>query len=850
MGFTGTVNVEMKVGSLEESVTVSGESPVVDAQSTRTVNTFDAKTLAALPSARDMWSVLAESPAVSMTRIDVGGSTAGTQTGYTVYDAQGGQARIMNDGLNTTEGNSAIGVYVDYGAFAEIATETAGHAAEFSEAGVVTQFIAKSGGNTYHGLVYADYQNKGAQSTNIFDFQATKISGARPIPGFDYQTANRLESYRDFNFDVGGYIKKDKVWWYGSYRNFDVKSRLANFPVKPFQTGMQHYTFKGTITLPANNKLIVYNQQTRKFQPSRLDSYAVGGSSINETELTTESQTHWAWVRKLEWNKVVNSSTYAEVRGGTFGYDWPLVYHPDAKGIPRVEDSSTLQVWGSNQNWIQSRDRHQILGSLSYYKENLGGDHNFKIGGEIFKETFYEHFEEDSYGNATVSVLNNGKPSRVDILEIPTVVEGGLWTYGAYVNDTWRISRRLTLVPGIRLTRYREYLPAQEHPATKYNPVATKFDEVKNVISWNNVAPRMGVTYDVFGDSKTVLKGNFSKYWYNPSVLTAINQNKSPWYKRYNWTTDLNSNGHWDPGEEGALTASQGGAADKLDPNMKNSYVLEAGLSLDRELFPNFGLHVGYVWRGIRQLYGVYNSARPFEMFNVPVQIPDPGPDGITGNGDDGPAIAGWNLDPSLIGKVANLYNNSSGKLNYHNIEVSANRRMAGRWSLMAAFAIRFNADAASGYFGNTVRQNALVRTKNDLINTDSDGLYHYTTYNFKFNSIIEGPWGVRMTPMLRFQVGQPWGRTLSYAANYGTINVLAEPLNTRRQDNVLILDLRMEKVFRLPNSRTVSAFFDVYNITNSNAEQNINYASGSRFNFPSTIVAPRILRIGTKLSW
>jgi hypothetical protein len=842
LGFTATVNVGMKVAGVAESVTVSGASPVVDTLSTRTATAFDAKLLAAIPSARDMWSVLAEAPAVQVTRIDVGGSTAGTQTGYNAYDARGGQNRVMIDGLVTTEGTDAIGVYVDYGAFDEISIGTAGHSSEMGWPGVQTQFIAKSGGNTYHGSLYGDYQNKGIQGRNISDEQRSR--------GITFTEANRLHSYRDFNADVGGYIKKDKIWWYGSYRNFDVRARYANFPVKPHQTALQHYTGKATFALPGNNKLVLFNSQTRKFQPTRLDAFRVS-NAINTSEVTTQNQTHWAWVRKVEWNKVVSSTTFVEVRGGTFGYDWPLV--PNGTLTPRVEDLVTNAVTGSNRDWIQSRRRHQVLGTLSYYKEGWYGDHSFKIGGEIFNETFDERFFESSYGNhGAISYTRSGVPSEVDLLEVPGVVRGGLWTYSAHANDAWKVTERLTLLPGLRFDRYRSYLPDQEHAAGFINPTAVKYDAVDNVITWNLIGPRVGVTYDLTDQGKTVLKFNFGRYWWNPSVLTGINPNKSPWYKRYRWT-DSNSNGYWDPGEQyGAATFSQGGAADGINPNLKDTYTTELNVGVDREVMANLGVHTGFVYRGIRQRYTSYNQTWTFADFNVPVTIPDAGADGVIGNADDEQPIAGFNLTPSLVGKISNIFDNGPAQNDYYTWEISANRRKVGRWSLMASYTIRFNHDDANAFFGNTVRQNALPRNPNDLINTASDGTYHYVTWTAKVNSVIDLPWGdVRVTPMIRHQSGQPFGRTILYSFNYGAnIRVLAEPLDTRRQDPLTIVDIRAEKVFRLAGARSVSLFLDVYNITNTNAEQNINWSSGSAFLRPSTIVPPRIGRLGAKFNW
>ncbi len=149
-GFTATLNITMNVASLQEAVTVSGASPVVDAQSTTVGTSFDAKKLAALPNgSNDPWAMLAETPAVKMSRIDVGGSTAGTQTTFTSYGTAG--QRPYYEGINGTEFTTANGNYPDMNAFDEVAVNTVGTNAEMGPPGVMMVFVVKSGGNAYHG---------------------------------------------------------------------------------------------------------------------------------------------------------------------------------------------------------------------------------------------------------------------------------------------------------------------------------------------------------------------------------------------------------------------------------------------------------------------------------------------------------------------------------------------------------------------------------------------------------------------------------------------------------------------------------------------------------------------------
>ena len=157
LGFTVTLNVQMALAGVAENVTVTGGSPVVDTASTKITTTFDASMLATLPSgSRDYWSVLSETPALKLTRIDVGGSSAGSQSNYYAYGTTG-QNRPMIEGINSTQGTERFGNYVDMGSFDEIAVNAAAHTAEMAVPGIQMVFIGKSGGNAYHGSLVGHF---------------------------------------------------------------------------------------------------------------------------------------------------------------------------------------------------------------------------------------------------------------------------------------------------------------------------------------------------------------------------------------------------------------------------------------------------------------------------------------------------------------------------------------------------------------------------------------------------------------------------------------------------------------------------------------------------------------------
>ncbi len=166
LGFTANVNVELALATLQETVTVTGQSPVIDTSATRVVQNFKLEQLQSIPNARDMWSLLAVTPGVQMQRIDVGGNRAGTQTTYAAY-GQTGQVRVLIEGINTTEGTGGAGFYFDYSSLEEVFLGTSGQSAEMPNPGVQSQFIAKSGGNQFNGEYYLDWYNNALQGSNI-----------------------------------------------------------------------------------------------------------------------------------------------------------------------------------------------------------------------------------------------------------------------------------------------------------------------------------------------------------------------------------------------------------------------------------------------------------------------------------------------------------------------------------------------------------------------------------------------------------------------------------------------------------------------------------------------------------
>ncbi len=389
LGFNAQVNVNLRVATLQETVTVSGESPVIDTSATRLQTNFDQDRMNALPNARDMWSLLATTPSVTLNRVDVGGATMGTQTTYFAY-GYSGQNRPLVEGINTTEGTAAAGFYLDYGSFEEVFIGAAANSAEMPNSGVLTQFVSKSGGNSPSLSVYYDMEDESIQSDNLAADQVTPSPGASIRPD-----GNRLASYKNTNIGVGFPILRDRIWAFGAF--LDQRNSVAAPPAgsfldgTPFDTKLRNYTGKLTYQMNQNNKFVGYLQHGTKTQPNRTDSSNKLGAPIHITADSTTLQDSPSWVYKGEWNGTLTQNMFAEFRAGQFGYNFGL---DSNTGATRYESISTNQVLGGGRDWELRRRRNQYTGALSYFKDNFaGGSHNLKFGGEYLDEEGHDAVE-------------------------------------------------------------------------------------------------------------------------------------------------------------------------------------------------------------------------------------------------------------------------------------------------------------------------------------------------------------------------------------------------------------------------------------------------------------------------
>jgi hypothetical protein len=719
--------------------------------------------------------------------------------------------------------------YADMNSFEEVAVTAVGQTASSPVAGTFTRFVSKSGGNTYRGQVYLDYENKDLQAHNIDDGQI-RAGLASSNPAFDVRDVNRIEYLRDFSADLGGFVIKDKLWWYGAYRKTAQAQRF------PFFDGMQEnvariWTLKATYNLTPKQRISAYRQDSNK----TTDDYFLATSTFFDSTLSVPTNSFPTHVWKAEYNRTF-SAMFLEARVGAYGGNF-LTFPKST--LPRIEDTGTRIRTGAVAPGGLPRKHPQVNASLSYFKEAWMGSHNLKIGGEFRRDELQNLFGGTPHPCSCTSTFNNGVPTQVRVFRSANISESSIDTAAIYAEDQWQVNKRLTVSYGLRLDRYSPFLPEQE------GPDGIRFDRTYPILTWDNVGPRAGVSFDVTGDAKTVLKASYGKYFSYPSVYLAeaVNPNKSGWYTDYQWTADANRNGIWDPGEEGRVIAINGGAANTaVASDLKNPFVKQASVFVEREVAPNLGIRTGLVWNGERQQHRSINASRPLSAFTIPVQAQDPGPDGRAGTSDDGGVITVYDLPADVLARpVLNVTTNLPLNQDHLTWEIAATKRQTTWWSMMGSFAYtRSHLSALSGGTGYT---------PNALINTNDGDRNRQTSWQAKVNASIDVPKTFRVIPMIRYQSGDQFARTFVRNLAAGAATIMAEPFGSQRKPNIVIADIRSEKRF-VVFKRTLSGFFDVYNIFNNNAEQDLAFASGASYLRPTLVTSPRVARFGMKFQW
>jgi Carboxypeptidase regulatory-like domain len=913
-GGTVTLNPQLEVATVAETVTVTGESPVVDLEQAKIGVNFSSAIKDNAVNARNYWALLSQTPGMKTTTPDVGGSTMGTQVGYRAYGFSG-QVKIKLDGVDLTEGNGSGSMYGDYGSWEEVNVSSAGNGAEMATAGTSLTAVIRSGGNTYHGGIVLNYEDDSFQGQNIDAYQRNA----------GISVGDAFTRYTDFNVDLGGRFIKDKFWHYTSYRNEysglstqmrqsggakyvlpasgiapNLCSQLPCLPDSPdgspagglFYTRLRNLTHKLTYQINQNNSLNASANVRLKFQPYRGGS---GGNARFQTPETTQQQESWFHIFKVQWVSTLSNRATLDVSLNNFGYYWVNLANTTGTSIQDRTSSGPLQSYLQgpfNQNLNNNRRWTEDV-VFSYFFNGGGGSHNLKVGYSYLWEDY--RGSTKGYPNHIRYVFNNGNPDRVIIQNTPVQwVQNGLMDNSFYVQDKWQIGRKLTLNLGLRFDRYTAFLPEQHRESAGGNIWASQGPLYANLQSglstfgnnhwdqqtigiFNKPVPRFSFIYDVFGDGKTAIKASYGLFTWNPSYDLSGNALDNDYRTAtYNWNGTLPMAS---PADLSACIAAGGCSLQsapnltqtRIDPNLELPKTHEYTFGIDQQLYGDLGVRFNFVRKIQRGGYGTINQQYAISDY-VPFQYRDIGIDG-TANTPDDQIITLYNRtvgtrpnDPLLT------YSDGAGDM-ARTFEIEGVKRMSHRWQFIAG-ADWTKRDAAASLF--TTDPNTLVFQNNAPGN-------HYWDWTGKLIGTYDFPAGIQFNTSFRSQKGEATSRTIAVnctavvnvgqtcaqaggtSLRQGSISALTV-VNSGMDGNFYpaqtLWDLGLKKTFQISERLgKIDANFDLFNLLNANTVRAWNTSSSSlktlqdgtkvpNFHIPTGILNARIFRLGMHYSF
>jgi hypothetical protein len=855
-GFVARLDIELKVGSLQETVTVSGLSPVVDTATTAGITNFTKEMLETAPNTKSMWQVLAMTPGVRPAGTpDVGGSELGNQQGYKNYGTTG-QVTPQLEGLNTRQAETTAGFFYDYAALEEAQVKAVGNDAEVALPGTNWVAIVKSGGNDFHGAYSAAGQHKTFQSNNLDD--ALRSQGIT--------TGTGQRHFWDLAGDLGGRLVRDKLWFYTAFRDQRKVSDLVGYsrtagPDGEFGTtddepgysimGLTNQTIKVSYQPAQAWKAIGFYQRNLKREPERDGNRFTPMESTLDYNFPTRAA-------KGEIQAVPSGRLLANF---LFGRQWYDAFYNaqegvDVPGNPSRLDRETGRVTGPPALQDQRpRSRWQTTGTLSYLPERfLGGQHSFKLGYQVYWEQVGTGYRNKGSGNYQLIYDRVGglarQPVEINTYNMPITDPANKQTqYSAFLQDRWSIGRRLTANIGLRWDQYHTFVDEQTKVQGQFGNSGT-FPAV-DVLTWSSIAPRAGLAFDVSGDGKTVVKATYG--WFNHTAtedFAAAHNANTLVTTRYHWR-DLNRNNDYDEGEVNLALNNNpdfititGATNNILNPNLQQPVTHEVSLGFEREMMNNLSAKLLYVFKRQNNLYETVNSLRPYSAWSIPITRRDPGPDGVLNNADDGGSVSFFDYTAAYRGAafVGNERVNAPDNRDssYNTIEATVQKRMSNRWDILA-----------SGSWTKNHRWiNAIASTPNQEIfplDTTSD-------WQFKLIGSYLMPGDINVSTFFQHLAGDPLRRTYIFRsadpdgglpiASASTVTLPLEELGASREPNLNMLNLRAGKRITMGKAR-VSLDVDLFNVLNINSPTAITVASGPTYGLYSDIVPPRILRFG-----
>lgn len=806
-GFIATLDFALVVADVTETVMVGAGSPTVDVKSSAVPTVIGLELLENLPTSKDIADLINLVPGI-------------------VNDAAFGAARRSNvvslDGASANEpGWGTPFVVPNLNWMEQIQVVSLGASAEHGEfTGARINAIVRSGSNRFSGLGEYWTTQPGWVGNNRGSLQPNLQARFKPL--------QILERW-DASAQVGGPIRRDHLWFFAGTERVQRRERWASFAQVPRTPAEPVYSLRQAKSL--------VKLTAAPAPPVRLHGFyehdhstATGlfaGPLTRDDALARRTNPQRVWNAQAAWT--VSATTLVEARhaGHRSGYATDPVPPANREGPAPRWDTGTGVYSANVIQYDYGRYRplsfggtvtHYLTGVLGRSHDLRGGiEHEASTlfsgtgypGGRFYRDLFGEPIQVDFWDGAEYRPRQN----RTTI----------------YLQDTWQMSDRVTLNPGVRLGVNRGYVPTRGH-----------------VLTTRTTSPRIGVAWDLDAQHRTVVRAHYGRY--HDQFVTSFYDFLDPLSQAAYVVASIVG-----PDRLQELSRSDASRRSSIDPRLRHSYAAEALVGIERELFSDVSLKAQYVRRDFDDTIAFTDPTSAYET----ISRADPGPDGRSGTADDvGPFTVYNSIDTS---RATQFLTNPPDAFRSHQAwQVVGTKRYSHHWQMQASYTWartygNIHNTALSNAANNTTGSGGTFSNPNRLINATSRTVLD-VPHEWKVLASYRAPWfgGMHVGAVYRYFSGRAFGRVVQVPGlRQGVQAIRVEPVGARRLAAMNTLDVRVEKTFPFGRSgRRAGIYADLLNAGNQGVPLNVTEQSGPNFGVPNGWLEPRSLRVAVRVSF